>query len=151
LDTLVQQQQVTISQSSYKPSRLAAATVALSADLISYNYKIGTYSLSHLFAVFPPAHPSLPCQPLQVLSYHVIPAGAVLSSQLTNGQQVATALAGAAPLTVNIAGGKVTFKGANSDATVVVPDITAGQSVVHVVNDVLLPAGMGTAETAASG
>jgi uncharacterized surface protein with fasciclin (FAS1) repeats len=85
---------------------------------------------------------------LQVLSYHVIPAGAVLSSQLQDGQHVATALADAAPLTVVLQDGSVAFQGAGSSATVVVPDIKAGMSVVHVVNDVLLPAGVGTAEEA---
>jgi uncharacterized surface protein with fasciclin (FAS1) repeats len=80
-----------------------------------------------------------------VLSYHVIPCSAVLGSQLQNGQQLTTALAGAAPLTVNLQDGKVTFVGAGSSGNVVVPDIKAGQSVVHVVDDVLLPAGVGSA------
>jgi uncharacterized surface protein with fasciclin (FAS1) repeats len=81
-----------------------------------------------------------------VLSYHVIPSGAVLSSQLQDGQQVTTALSGAAPLTVKLQGGSVMFMGAGSSATVTVPDIKAGMSVVHVVDDVLLPAGVGTPE-----
>jgi uncharacterized surface protein with fasciclin (FAS1) repeats len=87
---------------------------------------------------------------LQVLSYHVIPSGAVLSSQLQNGQQVPTALAGAGPLTVSLQGGSVSFQGAGSSATVVAADIKAGMSVVHVVDDVLLPAGVGSAEEAAA-
>lgn len=81
----------------------------------------------------------------QVLSYHVIPAGAVLSSQLTDGQQLTTALAGAAPLVVKLKDSKVGFQGATNDAYVVVPDIKAGLSVVHVIDDVLLPAGIGKA------
>lgn len=37
---------------------------------------------------------------LQVVSYHVIPSGAFLSSRLTEGQLLQTALAGAPPLAV---------------------------------------------------
>lgn len=89
-----------------------------------------------------------------MLSYHVIPSGAVLSSQLTDGQEVPTALAGADPLTVNLNDGNVEFEGANgSSATVTVPDIRAGRSVIHVIDDVLLPAGVaqnGTANGTAS-
>lgn len=36
------------------------------------------------------------------MSYHVIPSGALLSNQLTNGQQLATQLAGAAALVVQV-------------------------------------------------
>lgn len=76
---------------------------------------------------------------LQVLSYHVIPSAAVLSTQLEDGQTVPTALADAAPLNVSISDGEVTFEGVGSDATVTTPDITAGASVIHVIDDVLLP------------
>ncbi|KAF6266038.1 hypothetical protein COO60DRAFT_1676428 [Scenedesmus sp. NREL 46B-D3] len=64
---------------------------------------------------------------VKVLSYHVIPNGAVLSSQLQNGQQLTTALADAAPLTVNLKDGKVTFQGGASSATVAAADIKAGR------------------------
>jgi hypothetical protein len=77
--------------------------------------------------------------PLQVLSYHVIPSAAVLSSQLRDGQNVTTALAAAAPLRVRIANGNVTFIGAATNATVIGADIRAGSSVIHVIDDVLLP------------
>lgn len=80
---------------------------------------------------------------MQVLSYHVIPDAAVLSSNLTDGQQVTTALRGADPLNVSVTGGNVVFEGAQNNATVTVPDIRAGRSVIHVVDDVLLPAGVG--------
>ncbi|WIA36151.1 hypothetical protein OEZ86_007497 [Tetradesmus obliquus] len=83
---------------------------------------------------------------VKVLSYHVIPSAAVLSSQLTDGQQLTTALSGAAPLTVSLQGGMVNIQGAGSTAMVTVPDIKAGKSVVHVVDDVLLPAGVGMPE-----
>nr|BBN91622.1 astaxanthin-binding orange protein of fasciclin family [Scenedesmus sp. Oki-4N] len=80
---------------------------------------------------------------VEVLSYHVIPSGAVLSSQLTDGQEAPTALAEAAPLTVSIANGNVTFEGANNNAAVTTADIEAGSSVIHIIDDVLLPAGIG--------
>jgi uncharacterized surface protein with fasciclin (FAS1) repeats len=81
---------------------------------------------------------------IKVLSYHVIPSGAILSTGLKNGQKLTTALAGAAPLTVQLRSGKKPrFVGATNTATVVVADIKIGSSVVHVVNDLLLPAGIG--------
>lgn len=81
---------------------------------------------------------------IKVLSYHVIPAGAVTSSTLTNGQNLTTALAGAAPLRVLLqAGKKPRFVGATNTATLVAADVKVGEGVVHVVNDVLLPAGIG--------
>ncbi|WIA32299.1 hypothetical protein OEZ86_003144 [Tetradesmus obliquus] len=85
----------------------------------------------------------------KVLQYHVIPAGAVMSSQLKDNQTFTTALAGAAPLTVRVKSkeGKtyVKFIGATNWAKVVTADIKAGNSVVHIVKDVLLPAGVGIA------
>lgn len=86
-----------------------------------------------------------------MLSYHVIPSGAVYSANLTDGQQVPTALAGADPLTVALTNGSVIFEGAQNNATVTVPNIKAGKSVIHVVNDVLLPAGVGNSTNATSG
>jgi hypothetical protein len=82
---------------------------------------------------------------LQVLSYHVIPSGAVLSSQLRDCLQVPTALpdAAAANLTVRVRNGNIDFEGATNDARVMTADIRAGASVIHVMDDVLLPAGIG--------
>ncbi|WIA15970.1 hypothetical protein OEZ85_012711 [Tetradesmus obliquus] len=75
-----------------------------------------------------------------VLSYHVIPGAAVLSSQLTDGQKVPTALRGAEPLVVRLRCNKIDFEGATNDARVQRADISAGSNiVVHVVDDVLLP------------
>jgi uncharacterized surface protein with fasciclin (FAS1) repeats len=77
---------------------------------------------------------------LQVLSYHVIPGAAVLSSQLQVGQEVTTALDGAAPLVVRLRCNKVDFVGARNDARVQKADVRAGSNiVVHIVDDVLLP------------
>lgn len=74
-----------------------------------------------------------------MLSLHIIPGGALLSSQLTEGQQLNTSLAGEAPLTVDLSNGTVQFHAFNNSARVIVPNIKAGNSVIHVVNDVLLP------------
>jgi hypothetical protein len=38
---------------------------------------------------------------LQLLSYHVVPSGAVRAAQLSSGQQLPTLLEGAAPLGVD--------------------------------------------------
>lgn len=87
---------------------------------------------------------------MQVLSYHVIPTAAVRSSALRDGQNVTTALTGADPLTVSISDGAVEFVGAQDSATVTTPDIVAGRSVIHVIDDVLLPAGVGEEAAAAA-
>lgn len=85
-------------------------------------------------------HPPPTPKMLQVLSYHVIPGAAVLSSQLTDGQKVPTALRGAEPLVVRLRCNKIDFEGATNDARVQRADISAGSNiVVHVVDDVLLP------------
>jgi hypothetical protein len=42
----------------------------------------------------------------------------------------------------------VDFEGATNDARVIMPDVRAGKSVIHVVDDVLLPAGVGRRRTA---
>jgi hypothetical protein len=75
-----------------------------------------------------------------VLSYHIISSAAVLKNQLNDCDAVPTALPGAKPLTVRVRHGKVDFEGATNDARVQHADIKAGSSVVHVVDDVLLPA-----------
>lgn len=75
---------------------------------------------------------------LRILSFHVIPSGAVPSSGLTSGQTFPTALAGAPALTVTV-GDTVTFAGPTNTVTVVAPDIIAGASVIHVVDGVLVP------------
>lgn len=77
-----------------------------------------------------------------VLEYHIVPSAAVRSTQLKNGQEVPTALKGAAPLKISIKDGKVSVvPGANTrDAVnVVTADVVAGKSVIHVIDDVLIP------------
>eukprot|EP00879_Flechtneria_rotunda_P001860 GHRR01002031.1.p1 GENE.GHRR01002031.1~~GHRR01002031.1.p1 ORF type:complete len:233 (+),score=76.21 GHRR01002031.1:89-787(+) len=90
-----------------------------------------------------------------VLSYHVISGGAYTSSQLiaSEGRNFATLLASARPLTIELdedKGGvlrevpRIVFQGETNNAkTTSAVDIVAGKSVIHVVNDVLLPAGIG--------
>jgi uncharacterized surface protein with fasciclin (FAS1) repeats len=85
-----------------------------------------------------------------VLSFHVIPSGAFLSTDLTDGMNVSTALEGG-NLTVSIVGANVTFTSVGglrplalsadefSNATVIVPDILAGASVIHVIDTILEP------------
>lgn len=89
----------------------------------------------------------------KILSYHVIPGAAVLSTQLNDGQKVDTLLTDEstrqpAQLTVKVKGsGGVEFDGASSSAVVVIPDIKAGNTVVHVIDTVLVPPGVAPAAT----
>jgi len=69
----------------------------------------------------------------QVLLFHVA-SGQVLSSQLTNGQNITTLRTGARPLVVNLTGG-VRINSSN----VVAADVRASNGVVHVIDAVLLP------------
>jgi len=69
----------------------------------------------------------------QVLLFHVA-SGQVLSSQLTNNQNVTTLRTGARPLVVNLTGG-VRIDNSN----VIAADVRATNGVVHVINAVLLP------------
>lgn len=89
------------------------------------------------FAALPPATLNgllaNPAQLAQVLLFHVA-SGQVLSSQLTNGQNVTTLRTGARPLVVNLTGG-VRIDGAN----VVAADVRGLNGVVHVIDNVLLP------------
>jgi uncharacterized surface protein with fasciclin (FAS1) repeats len=87
-------------------------------------------------------HPSSP----QLLQYHIVPGAAAKSTGLKNKQEIKTALAGANPLTVKIEGNKVEIEGDGSKPTdkdsadVVIADIAAGKAIIHVVDDVLIPA-----------
>jgi uncharacterized surface protein with fasciclin (FAS1) repeats len=74
-----------------------------------------------------------------ILSYHVIPAGAVTAANVTDGMSYATFLPGA-NLTAHVNATNVTFSTAEGvNATVITPDIMAGMSVVHIIDAVLVP------------
>lgn len=72
------------------------------------------------------------------LAYHVVPNVAAKASDLTNNQELPTALAGQS-LTAMVAPGKVTIKAFGSEANVVVADVMAAELVIHVVDAVLIP------------
>jgi transforming growth factor-beta-induced protein len=69
----------------------------------------------------------------EVLTFHVVPGVAALSSSLTNGQTVSTLQGGA--LTIGVSGSKVTVNG----ATVLTADIRAANGVIHIIDAVLVP------------
>ena len=72
----------------------------------------------------------------KVLKYHVVPVAA-LSTDLTDGQVLDT-LDVPETLTVDLSDG-VKIVGVGSTATVIAPDNLAGNNVVHVIDEVLLP------------
>ena len=74
-----------------------------------------------------------------VLLYHVVPGVAAYSTDLFDGQVIPTALEGLG-LTVDLSDG-VVIGGVGSDAAVIIPDVPACASVVHVIDAVLLPFG----------
>jgi transforming growth factor-beta-induced protein len=69
----------------------------------------------------------------EVLTFHVVPGVAALSSGLSNGQTVSTLQGGA--LTIGVSGSKVTVNG----ATVLTADIQATNGVIHIIDAVLVP------------
>lgn len=75
----------------------------------------------------------------QVLSYHLVPGVKALSTDLSNGQELPTGLAGA-DLTVDINDSGIFIDGVGSTAQVITPDILIGDNAVaHVIDTVLLP------------
>eukprot|EP01026_Neomeris_dumetosa_P040249 TRINITY_DN3321_c0_g1_i16.p1 TRINITY_DN3321_c0_g1~~TRINITY_DN3321_c0_g1_i16.p1 ORF type:complete len:343 (-),score=29.31 TRINITY_DN3321_c0_g1_i16:371-1312(-) len=71
-----------------------------------------------------------------ILVYHVVQGAAVLSSELEDGAKLTTPIE--QDLTVSLGKG-VTIIGMDSSAKVVKPDILACKSVVHIIDEVLLP------------
>ena len=74
-------------------------------------------------------------------------ASALRRSQLTNGRVMWTALEGAMPLDIdgkdlNDVEVEVSDNRNAKDADIKVPDIQAGRSIVHIVDEVLVPAGI---------
>lgn len=68
---------------------------------------------------------------VQILSYHVVP-GELTSSELTSGE---VQTAANEPVTVEVSADGVTV----NEVSVVQPDITASNGVIHVVDQVILP------------
>jgi uncharacterized surface protein with fasciclin (FAS1) repeats len=68
---------------------------------------------------------------VQILSYHVVP-GEFTSSELTSGEVQTVANE---PVTIEVSADGVTV----NEVTVVQPDITASNGVIHVVDQVILP------------
>ena len=81
--------------------------------------------------------PENQAQLTSVLTYHVVPSK-VLSSDLSDGMTVTTVQGQS--LTVGVQGDAVTLTDASGNtASVVQPDVEAGNGVVHVIDHVLLP------------
>jgi len=74
----------------------------------------------------------------KVLTYHVVSGTAAFSSDLSNGQMIATVQG--ENVGINIKDGTVHVEDAtDSNASVVIADVAASNGVVHVINKVLLP------------
>lgn len=74
----------------------------------------------------------------KILTYHVV-AGKLNADQLMDGQRLVTVEG--EPLTVKKSGGKVMIvDGKGGAATVTIADVNQSNGVIHVVNQVLMPA-----------
>ena len=80
--------------------------------------------------------PAFKAQLVEILSYHVV-AGDILAKDLSDGEIVRTVEG--ENVTVHINGSSVLI----NDAQVVVADVNASNGVVHIVDKVLFPAGLG--------
>lgn len=120
-------------------------------ELVTAAELVETLSGEGPFTVFAPtnaAFDAVPAETLEalgadtealtaVLTYHVVPS-AVLSSDLSDGQQVTTVQGDT--FTVNVTDAGVTLTdGAGQTINVVDTDIEASNGVVHVIDGVLLP------------
>ncbi|MGB5269308.1 MAG: fasciclin domain-containing protein [Eudoraea sp.] len=72
-----------------------------------------------------------------ILTYHVFAGGAVPSSELSNGQTIAT-LQGE-NLEVKLENGVFIKDASGADARVVIPNVAVSNGIVHVVDKVLIP------------
>jgi uncharacterized surface protein with fasciclin (FAS1) repeats len=85
----------------------------------------------------------------EILSYHVVPGQALKVGDLRDGQRLRTQLKHELRVRADKAAG-LTIKGADDDARVVAQDLVAGQSVIHVIDTVLLPPAKPSASVSAS-
>ncbi|MCL6266470.1 fasciclin domain-containing protein [Flagellimonas sp. 2012CJ39-3] len=75
---------------------------------------------------------------VDILTYHVVAGTAAFSTDLSDGQMIATVSED--EVTIKLDGGYVFIKDASGDkAKVVIPDVEASNGVVHVIDKVLLP------------
>jgi transforming growth factor-beta-induced protein len=72
----------------------------------------------------------------RVLKYHVISGAALMSTDLSDGQEAGTLLSAEDMITVGISGGNVSI----NDVRVSIANIEATNGVVHVIDQVLVPA-----------
>jgi uncharacterized surface protein with fasciclin (FAS1) repeats len=73
----------------------------------------------------------------KILTYHVVAGAAAKSTDLSNGQKIATVQG--EEVTINLEGGVFIQDATDTDATVVIADVMASNGVVHVISKVLLP------------
>ena len=72
-----------------------------------------------------------------ILTYHVVAGAAAESTDLSDGQELATVQGES--LRVNLESGVVIEDATETPAAVILPDVIANNGVVHVINKVLLP------------
>ncbi|MCL5246972.1 fasciclin domain-containing protein [Cellulophaga sp. 20_2_10] len=72
-----------------------------------------------------------------ILKYHVVSGAAVMSTDLTDGQVVATALE--QNITINLTGGVFITDATGNNAQVTTADVAASNGVVHIIDSVLMP------------
>lgn len=84
-----------------------------------------------------------------ILKFHVVPGVAAQAANLTDGQVVPTLLGPS--LTLFLSGGNVTVSGGQNNATVTTADVAAGQSIVHIIDSVLIPPAAAPAPAPTSG
>lgn len=122
----------TLSNSSLVATVFAPTNAAINASLAALGLTVQEFTANVTFVQ-------------EILSYHVVPGVAALSTDLTDGQVLPTLLAGQ-NLTVNITGSTVQIVPTGGvAATVTMADVPAGEAVVHLIDFVLVP-GSGTPE-----
>lgn len=73
----------------------------------------------------------------KVLQYHVVSGANVLSTQLTNGQEVTTFLG--QKFTINLTGGAKIQDAAGRTSNIIITDVQGSNGVVHAIDKVILP------------
>lgn len=73
----------------------------------------------------------------KILTYHVVAGTAAASTDLTDGMMVTTVQG--EDLTISLEGGVFVDDATDMNAEVIIPDVTASNGIVHVIDKVLLP------------